>query len=177
VLIVDFSGSARCLGDDALRILTKPNAGGNSILSEALACEVMVKAFGGTDVRGELEIRYSRRYVYPCDLMLRVKNINVGVSVTRAMHWLDPRAFCADTAYSLVERKSQSVLYAQSVGEGEDSHDRSVLFVWCQTPRIADRVVDAYHDLLWTEKPFLICAVVDRTQELFLRRLNYLARV
>ncbi|KAJ3146811.1 putative tRNA pseudouridine synthase Pus10 [Irineochytrium annulatum] len=72
---------------DALRVLLTPNAGGDSLLSEALSAEWLMRAVlpGATLLATEMQIAYFPRGGSILDYMLRdARGRSVGVSVTRA---------------------------------------------------------------------------------------------
>lgn len=180
VLISDFSGVGRLdahLLPESHQMLTSPNAGGNSVLSEALSCDIFQRAFGASGTRGELDIKYPYSGWYPCDMMMWFPRVepdsstptNVCISVTRAMNYRDPGLFDYNTAYTLLSRKVQALNNAQrAVVETTDRFDHSILHVWCQTRRIADVVVNAWSDLgSLSAGTFLVCTVASRNPQIF----------
>ena len=71
---------------DALRMLALPNAGGSSLESEALALEVLARAFGASLVMTETELAYNMPSKMT-DFAITVFGEKIGVSVTRAFKW------------------------------------------------------------------------------------------
>jgi len=72
---------------DASRMLRLPNAGGSSLVSEALAFELLARAFGASLEMTELELRY-RQGSQMTDFAINVfGGYPLGVSVTRAYKW------------------------------------------------------------------------------------------
>ena len=78
---------------DATRMLRMPNAGGSSLASEALAFEMLARAFGASLERTELELKY-RQGSQLTDFAIEVfGGYPLGVSVTRAYVWHQPRTY------------------------------------------------------------------------------------
>ena len=78
---------------DATRMLRMPNAGGSSLASEALAFEMLARAFGASLERTELELKY-RQGSQLTDFAIEVfGGYHLGVSVTRAYVWHQPRTY------------------------------------------------------------------------------------
>lgn len=67
------------------RILDEPNAGGQSIRSEALAMEFLFRNKGASTIFTEMEIDYYYSNWKKCDFITTIANENVGVSVTRLL--------------------------------------------------------------------------------------------
>jgi hypothetical protein len=66
------------------------NAGGNSIHSEALSFEIMQRVFACKDLVAEMQVRYTSRHCSMLDYVCTTfkSKLKVGVSVTRAMHFM-----------------------------------------------------------------------------------------
>ena len=68
-------------------MLALPNAGGSSLLSEALALELLSRAFGASLERTELELVYSHGSKMTDFAINLFGGYQLGVSVTRAYKW------------------------------------------------------------------------------------------
>jgi hypothetical protein len=79
---------------DAARMLGLPNAGGSSIVSEALALELLARCFGASLQKTELELRYANGSKMTDFAVQMFGGHQLGVSVTRAYKWhgVSPRA-------------------------------------------------------------------------------------
>ena len=82
---------------DSRRMLSLPNAGGSSLVSEVLAFEVLARAFGASLEKTELEISYGRLKDGSGPKMTDFAitlfgGHQLGVSVTRACKWAEGRA-------------------------------------------------------------------------------------
>jgi hypothetical protein len=97
---------------DAKRMLVTQNAGGNSALSEAIAFDVLVGAFGMKLDLTEMQIRYWCRTKIT-DFSVTLGDVRIGVSVTRACRFKG--TFTLDDADRLLRRKLNGVL--ESTGE------------------------------------------------------------
>lgn len=72
---------------DAARMLALPNAGGSSLLSEALALELLARAFGASLERTEMELAYEEGSKMTDFAVTLFGGYQLGVSVTRAYKW------------------------------------------------------------------------------------------
>ncbi|CAO3594164.1 unnamed protein product [Absidia cylindrospora] len=123
-----------CTG--ARRILTTPNAGGSSILSEVLSAELLHRLLGATVIKTEMEIIYSRRGSpitdYACQIPLprNSKVLTVGVSVTRAMAF--QRSLDKNDVHRLLVKKLKGI-NTSSKTVINCSFDRQILHVWTQS--------------------------------------------
>jgi len=148
------------LGRDARRVLTQPNAGGNSIRSEVLSMEYLATRFQARDVTTEMEVEYWSPSWKKVDFTCTVgsgEGTRVGVSVTRAMGYPSPASFTRGDARRLLSKKLHGLVVAR-VGcnsrhwfwgdaeapsarpSGQRALAKSVLHVLCQSEGIADAV-------------------------------------
>ncbi|KAJ3412191.1 hypothetical protein HDV05_001101 [Chytridiales sp. JEL 0842] len=169
------------LSPAALAILTTPNAGGDSILSESLSEEVLCRTLfkGAKLLATEMEVQYFPMGGSMTDYVLRVpfttkKTVtwkNVAVSVTRAFKYtaLDKTSsgvcYTVDDALKLVRKKLTGVVYAGRnmyisktvLGtEGNSEIDKHVLHVFVPDGHTAKMVRLAYKKIRkgearWTE--------------------------
>merc|ERR1719271_1242464 len=94
---------------DASRLLSVPNAGGASRVSEAMSIEIMARAFGARLLRTETEIFYFPSNGAITDFTIELEGIALGVSVTRAMS--APGAdFGTPQALQLLDKKLRGVI-------------------------------------------------------------------
>lgn len=129
---------------DSLNII---NAGGKSNVSEALSIQYFLSVFGGTDFVYEKQIDYYIHYKM-VDFICTLPNLaRVGVSVTRAMKFPRPERFTLEDAHRLLQKKLYGLIVARNAVNRRHAFYRSVLHVWCQTPRIADLLQEAYNSL------------------------------
>merc|ERR1719359_1342839 len=74
------------LSEHAHRVWTDENAGGSSRNSEALSMELLSRAFGAILQKTEMQLRYFPSNSSITDMSISLAGVELGVSVTRAMH-------------------------------------------------------------------------------------------
>jgi hypothetical protein len=74
-------------------------------------------------------------------------NQNWGVSVTRAMSYPDPKDFTREDAERLLRKKLWGLIVAKQGIVIKDDYLKSILYIWCETPRTAGFILDAYSEL------------------------------
>lgn len=72
---------------DAEKMLQLPNAGGSSLLSEALALELLARSFGASLERTEMQLEYAAGSKMTDFAVTLYGGYPLGVSVTRAYKW------------------------------------------------------------------------------------------
>jgi hypothetical protein len=152
-----------------MKSLQVPNAGGNSQLSEAWSIHFFVTCRGATNVVFEKDVQYWIEYKM-IDFLCTIHNHRVGVSVTRAMGYPHHSRFTFKDAMVLVEKKLSGLILARRGVCDHHLFNRSVLHVWCQTPRIARLVRQAYRILRPTvavEGTLEVLTTVSNHQPLF----------
>ena len=145
----DFSADRLSAG--AKRFLEIPNAGGSSVFSEALSCELFSSLYHGKYLRTEMEIDYICQAFKPVDMLIKLpvkgKYINVAISTTRAMaHW-GHELYTRELADKLIRRKVMQLILARDAVCDNDGFEKSILHVWCQTDRIAKIVSSSFFEL------------------------------
>lgn len=87
---------------------------------QSLSVEYFARRFQARDVVTEMEVEYCSMNWKKVDYICTLYGQRVGVSVTRAMSYPDPRAFSGDAAYQLLYKKlfglvsiHSPVVYAQ----------------------------------------------------------------
>lgn len=197
--IKDPSGASvmRHFGTEALRVLKNINAGGNSIVSEALSADLFAKMYKARNVRTEMEIEYIWHNWKICDMTMRfptsdkvvsrveeipfvgnrgkevrIKHVNVGISVTRAMMYPNPDEFTLADAVVLLDKKLNGLVSARSGVCDCDAFYKSILHIWCQTPRIAELLREAYTGLpkITRDNVLIICTVAENQPFIFFNR-------
>ena len=97
---------------DAKRMLSLPNAGGSSLLSEALAFELLARAFGASLERTEMELTYKIGSSMTDFAIHLFGGYPLGVSVTRAYKWRrgdHPSGLDVPEAHRLLVKKLQAI--------------------------------------------------------------------
>eukprot|EP01113_Clastostelium_recurvatum_P022844 TRINITY_DN2736_c0_g1_i4.p1 TRINITY_DN2736_c0_g1~~TRINITY_DN2736_c0_g1_i4.p1 ORF type:complete len:720 (-),score=112.44 TRINITY_DN2736_c0_g1_i4:39-2198(-) len=134
------------LSRDSRRIRDTPNAGGNSIWSEAMSIELLHMNYGAVLKRTEMEIEY-HPYSKITDYEVDIMGHTVAVSVTRAIDFTDLKKkhkapFSAEDAKTLLRKKLQGVLMS-SAGVVQ-AWERQILHVWTTSTRVTDLIVHEF---------------------------------
>jgi hypothetical protein len=134
------------VSDDAKRSLTVENAGGKSDISEMFSIDYFARIYGASKFIFETEVEYWIRYSM-VDFICTLASARVGVSVARAMSYPDPDQFTPKNAARLLYKKLYGLIVARNAVSKQQSFYKSILHIWCQTPRIADLMRDAFANL------------------------------
>jgi len=129
--------------DDALRLISLPNAGGNSIWSEAMSLEVLYRAFDARLEKTEMEIRYFPYGSKITDYSVRISEKCVGVSVTRAMTF--GQKYTRSDAERLLKKKLFGVIMSSQNVMREDGWIKQVLHVLTPNQAIADLLEQVFY--------------------------------
>ncbi|CAE7566621.1 AAC4 [Symbiodinium microadriaticum] len=140
------------MGTEAQKILDEPNAGGSSMVSEALSAEYLARRFGATNVVTEMAIQYWLSNWKKIDYIATVYGRRVGISVTRAMGFPRPGDFAMENARRLCEKKLFGLVVARAGISEAHSYDRSILHVWCQTDEISNMMYIAFNEIVSEDK-------------------------
>lgn len=122
------------LSPSTLRLLFAPNAGGSSIWSEALSCEILGALFGATLLRTEMEIDYSPPSKIT-DYSVCLYGRAIGVSVTRAVR--HNGVFDLFDAHRLLTKKLWGIRESSRCVVPEHSWDRQILHLFAQNETVA----------------------------------------
>ena len=125
---------------DARRMLKLPNAGGSSLVSEALAFELLARVFGVSLEKTELELAY-RQGSRMTDFAITIfGGYPLGVSVTRAYKWrgglADPSGLNVAEARRLIIKKLAAI-NVSSRNVQNYRWRKQLLHVWAFTHRDA----------------------------------------
>lgn len=132
------------LGQDATRVRTESNAGGTSTISECLSVEYFVRRFQARDIVTEMEVEYCSFNWKKVDYICTLYGQRVGISVTRAMSFPDPKDFSAQMAYRLLHKKLFGLVVARHGVSKRHSFSQCILHVWCETQQTADLMQREY---------------------------------
>jgi hypothetical protein len=136
----------RNLSKDGLKILLEPNAGGNSIFSEVLSFEMMNRFFGAKLEKTEMEIEYNCESSI-VDYSVKINNEKIGVSVTRAFHYIDDSLFDDKCARALLLKKLKNLNIATTNVSQKDKWTKQLLHIWVRSVDIARKLNEEYQKL------------------------------
>jgi len=137
------------LSAGGLKMLNTPNAGGNSVWSEVLSYELLRATYGAQLRRTEMEIEY-----WPAskitDYSVTVLGRHIGVSVTRAINFLDlskkfKAPFTSADAHRLLCKKLFGVLASSNATV--DKWEKQILHIWTTSKTAARLVVQEYYQV------------------------------
>ncbi|CAG8521492.1 11629_t:CDS:2 [Ambispora leptoticha] len=153
-------------GQGAKKMLGLPNAGGASVLSEVLSCEVMERILGVELFKTEMEVKYLFINQPMTDYLVKFHHPQqkilfcLGVSVTRA--YAPKRRYTKQDAHKLLTRKllgvnssTRNIINAKVW--------KQILHIWCPNGKVANVVRRAYAKLDDTYKSntVVVLSVVD----------------
>ncbi|KAF8933752.1 hypothetical protein BGZ47_010714 [Haplosporangium gracile] len=134
--------------DDALRMLNLPNAGGSSLLSEVLSCEMLYRCLGARLAKTEMEIRYFFAYQPMTDYTISLPGLasgyHVGVSVTRAFAYKG--AYRRSECRKLLKKKLSGIT-ASTRNVMDERLFKQILHVWVPNGKVARTVQATYRTL------------------------------
>ncbi|KAF9936608.1 hypothetical protein BGZ67_002198 [Mortierella alpina] len=133
---------------DALRMLTTPNAGGSSLLSEVLSLEMLSRCLGAHLAKTEMEIGYLFVSQPITDYSITLPNLSprlhVGVSVTRAFSFIG--AYRRVECRQLLWKKLSGIL-ASTKNVVNERFFKQILHVWVPNGKVARTVQATYRSL------------------------------
>jgi len=136
------------LCDGSRKILTVPNAGGTSEVSEALSFEFLSFVFRAKLVQTEMELKYWPQGCKITDYSVVVPTVHgevkLGVSVTRALKFKG--TFTEEDATHLLKKKLDGVNVSTRCVVS-DRWERQILFCWCKEDYIAELVGKVWEKL------------------------------
>jgi hypothetical protein len=151
------------LSPETQRILDEPNAGGQSIRSEALAMEFLSQVKHAKDIFTEMEIDYYYSNWKKCDFITTISDENVGVSVTRILPRINLDALGVrfkkeikphdellyleeeDYVSQLLYKKLAGLVISRAGTLEKCAFSRSILFVWSPCRRLTELLQATFH--------------------------------
>ena len=132
-------------------MLALPNAGGSSLLSEALALELLARAFGASLEKTELELLYSHGSKMTDFAINLFGGYQLGVSVTRAYKWSRttahrPGELNVHEARQLLVKKLRGI-NASSKNVQNFRWTKQLLCVWAFSHRDATLLEEMYAEM------------------------------
>lgn len=125
---ISFGSAAQC-------VLTRPSAGGSSIISEALSAEVVDRFLGIQRIKTEMELKYSKSGPITDFACTVQRNITLGISVTRAKPY-KARKMTTKVASRLLTKKLKGILVSNQTVVNY-TFKRQILHVWTEDGRTA----------------------------------------
>ena len=138
------------LSEDAKTIMRLPNAGGNSVHSEALSCDMLNIMFDAQLEATEMELEYFPLGSKITDFSVRIRGEIFGVSVTRAMKYHG--MFTDADAERLLTKKLFGVNASTIAVLKRFKWKKQILHVWAEKRYIVDILERTYNNLSDTLK-------------------------
>jgi len=156
------------LTPDSIKMLNEPNAGGSSMISEVLSCEMMVRFFNATLLKTEMEVSYWPRGGSITDYTCLVFGKKVGVSVSRAMKFRGQ--YEIEDGIKLLEKKLGGVI--QSSKNTLENWSKQILHIWAMNKDIANVLTQAFDQIDENLKSntLVLVTVSDNHREIFFNK-------
>lgn len=157
------------LTGEAGRVRNTPNAGGSSVESETLSCEIFRKCYNARLLKTEMEVGYFPEGGSITDYVLLLFDRVIGVSVTRAMKF-DGTQFTVEDAAALLGKKLKGI--KQSSKNSLLKWDKQILHVWTLNEDTAFSLVSVWIDLEPDLKTntVMVLTVAQNSRELFVNQ-------
>ncbi|NVB41050.1 hypothetical protein G6O69_24635 [Pseudenhygromyxa sp. WMMC2535] len=137
-------GDLPLLSEGAQTILTNPNAGGSSTVSEAFAYEFLDRCADATLLKIETEIEYLPEDSKKTDFLIGLDAYQVGVSVTRAVGYPPEDPYPESQAAGLIEDKLDDILISSANVVEADAWIKQILVVMAYADMHATLIADAW---------------------------------
>ena len=170
------------MSQDALRVCTEENAGGCSVFSEVLSCEVVGRLFGARLLKTEMEIDYVHEASKKTDFLVTIEGKKIGVSVTRAFKYRRPNAsnsaifdeFTQDDARHLLMKKLGGVVWANQNVIGNDRWQKQILHVFVPNKDVAQTLRNAYKQMrhVYKKNTIVLVSITKHMDCIYSERLN-----
>ena len=131
--------------DGAVKIFNLPNAGGNSVNSEALSFEYFNAMYGATLEATEMELKYFPLGSKITDFSIRLRDKIIGVSVTRAMKFGNG-LFDKEDATRLLEKKLFGVIASTKAVIRKYRWKKQILHIWAENKHTAKVLEEVYNN-------------------------------
>jgi len=130
------------LGHGGQRIFDSPNAGGNSVWSEALSFDVLEMLFGAKLKLTEMEIEYFPMGGKITDYSVSLFATTIGVSVTRALKFKGH--FCEEDGMVLLGKKLYGIQESSRLVIDSQRWKKQILHVWAENQHVADTLKNVW---------------------------------
>lgn len=128
-------------------IIADGNAGGNSLLSEVFAYEVLARCEGAVLQKTETEVTYVDPMGKITDLLVEIDGTPIGVSVTRAVGFPREDPYTVEQATMLLTDKLDDIERSSANVAAEDAWAKQILHIIAFAPGHAASLRTAYDDL------------------------------
>ncbi|MBN2495054.1 MAG: hypothetical protein JXR96_10720 [Deltaproteobacteria bacterium] len=162
VNFIDFGAAGFVYGElsaGGRKVYDDGNLGGSSIHSEVIAYEMLYRCELAELIKTEAEILYQDPGGKKTDILVRIDERKVGVSVTRAFHYPPTDPYTLEEGLDLLRRKLEDIQASEANAAPEDAWVRSMLHVVAYDEQYADRIIQAL-DRLDSEEPEVVADTI-----------------
>ena len=125
---------------DGKKMLLAGNLGGNSLLSEIFAYEVLHRCELAKLLKTEGKIIYKDVKGKKTDILLLIDRYKIGVSVTRAYHYPAGQPYTNADATRLLKKKLGDIALSATNASKQDAWRRSILHILAYNQQHADMI-------------------------------------
>ncbi|KAJ6248013.1 hypothetical protein M0813_18111 [Anaeramoeba flamelloides] len=133
------------LSKGAKKLLETENAGGSSIISEALSFEVLHRLFRCKLLATEMEIQYKDPHSPITDYAISIDGQAFGVSVTRAMKWPIGSTFTTVDGTKLLKKKLSGIIKSTK-NAMNPKFEKQILHIWAENSKTNDTLIDIWEN-------------------------------
>lgn len=125
-------------------IAQTPNAGGNSVLSEVFAFEVLARCEDAKLLKTETEITYENPRGKITDILVEIDGLKIGVSVVRAIAFPFNDPYPIGEAERILRSKLEGIALSSENVTAQDRWVKQILSVIAYTPMHAQQIRQAW---------------------------------
>jgi hypothetical protein len=125
-------------------IAQTPNAGGNSVLSEVFAFEVLARCEDAKLLKTETEITYENPRGKITDILVEIDGLKIGVSVVRAIAFPFNDPYPITEAERILRSKLEGIALSSDNVTAQDRWVKQILSVIAYTPMHAQQIRQAW---------------------------------
>ncbi|KAL0478967.1 hypothetical protein AKO1_007837 [Acrasis kona] len=143
----EFKRISKHISNEGRIMLSEPNAGGNSVFSEVLSYEILRNTMGAKLLKTEMQIQYRFENSKITDYSVMMNDKKIGVSVTRAFHFMGDEHFNKVDAYAILCKKLKGVISSTQCVSKKDAWEKQILHVFVRSNRVAKLLNQVYRNM------------------------------
>ncbi|KAF0973016.1 hypothetical protein FDP41_008680 [Naegleria fowleri] len=159
------------IGVGSRRVCEEENAGGCSVFSEVMSCEIMTRLFDARLIKTEMEIAYIHDGSKKTDFLMMIDNKKVGISVTRAFKYKRPTEqdngmfadFTVEDGMNLLKKKLSGISWANQNVQKQDNWEKHILHIFVPNKQVANALKQSYKTMNHNYKKNTIVIVTETT--------------
>ncbi|KAG2378628.1 hypothetical protein C9374_008267 [Naegleria lovaniensis] len=159
------------IGVGSKRVCEEENAGGCSVFSEVMSCEIITRLFDAALIKTEMEIAYIHDGSKKTDFLMVINGKKVGISVTRAFKYKRPTEqdngmfaeFTIEDGIHLLKKKLGGIIWANQNVQKQDHWEKHILHIFVPNTQVANVLKQAYKTMNHKYKTNTIVIVTETT--------------